>query len=433
MALGCALIFTLFCGLSLAAETHWYKGNLHCHSLWSDGNSFPEYVVDWYKSRGYNFLALTDHNKFATAGDGEYRVVIGEPPAPKAAPAAKKATPAAKKKNAAVAKGKKKAQGPKVASPEAFERYQKLVGPQGIDEKTEGGRTLVRLKTYDEIKPRFDDPGKFLLLPGEEITCPPPKGTDYRVHVCTVNLTKQIEAPNADAIAANQDTWQANTAGKLVAAHSKETGLVMHAHLNHPLWSHFQTGQVCLIDALNQMEINNDDSGSSATEPQTEKLWDTVIAYRIAHGKPLMFGMAVDDAHSHLTADKTPFGAGHGWVMVRAESLTPENIVKAVDAGDFYASRGPELSEIKNDKQEMSLKIVPQPGVTYQTEFIGLRPGGQPGEVFATSQALNPVYKIKGDEVYVRAKVTSSATRLDKDGKPAYFEMAWTQPYQPVK
>ena len=42
----------------------WYKGNTHAHTTMSDGNEPPEYVVKWYHGRGYNFLVLTDHNKF---------------------------------------------------------------------------------------------------------------------------------------------------------------------------------------------------------------------------------------------------------------------------------------------------------------------------------------------------------------------------------
>src|SRR5438876_9614685 len=45
-----------------AAQATWWKGNLHTHSLWSDGDDYPEMVVDWYKSHGYHFLALSDHN-----------------------------------------------------------------------------------------------------------------------------------------------------------------------------------------------------------------------------------------------------------------------------------------------------------------------------------------------------------------------------------
>ncbi|MFA5817363.1 MAG: hypothetical protein WC865_17305 [Bacteroidales bacterium] len=38
------------------------KGNLHTHSYWSDGNTYPEDVIRWYRDHGYQFLAITDHN-----------------------------------------------------------------------------------------------------------------------------------------------------------------------------------------------------------------------------------------------------------------------------------------------------------------------------------------------------------------------------------
>src|SRR5688572_23827665 len=43
-------------------QLRWWKGNLHTHSLWSDGDDYPEMIVDWYRRRGYHFLALSDHN-----------------------------------------------------------------------------------------------------------------------------------------------------------------------------------------------------------------------------------------------------------------------------------------------------------------------------------------------------------------------------------
>ncbi len=41
---------------------HWYKGNLHTHTLNSDGDSTPDEVVTWYREQRYNFLVLSDHN-----------------------------------------------------------------------------------------------------------------------------------------------------------------------------------------------------------------------------------------------------------------------------------------------------------------------------------------------------------------------------------
>src|SRR5688572_5918070 len=47
----------------------WFKGQLHTHTLNSDGDSTPDDVVRWYREHGYNFVTLTDHN-YLTSVDG---------------------------------------------------------------------------------------------------------------------------------------------------------------------------------------------------------------------------------------------------------------------------------------------------------------------------------------------------------------------------
>jgi hypothetical protein len=42
--------------------TGWYKGDLHCHTFHSDGDSSPEEVVRHAESLGLDFLAIMDHN-----------------------------------------------------------------------------------------------------------------------------------------------------------------------------------------------------------------------------------------------------------------------------------------------------------------------------------------------------------------------------------
>ena len=64
MALNMALLVTLLVLLPAAyAAGFWIKGNTHAHTTQSDGDSPPEKVVEWYKSHGYSFLVLSDHNK----------------------------------------------------------------------------------------------------------------------------------------------------------------------------------------------------------------------------------------------------------------------------------------------------------------------------------------------------------------------------------
>lgn len=39
----------------------WLKGNLHTHTTQSDGLQSPEQAIAWYRDRGYDFCAVTDH------------------------------------------------------------------------------------------------------------------------------------------------------------------------------------------------------------------------------------------------------------------------------------------------------------------------------------------------------------------------------------
>ena len=47
--------------LLFGGKCNFYKGNMHCHSNLSDGRLSPEELKDYYKSHGYSFLAITDH------------------------------------------------------------------------------------------------------------------------------------------------------------------------------------------------------------------------------------------------------------------------------------------------------------------------------------------------------------------------------------
>lgn len=48
----------------LDESKNFYRGNMHCHSILSDGHFTPEELKELYKSRGYSFLAITDHEHF---------------------------------------------------------------------------------------------------------------------------------------------------------------------------------------------------------------------------------------------------------------------------------------------------------------------------------------------------------------------------------
>src|SRR3954463_13776627 len=64
--------------------THFQKGNVHTHTTLSDGGSSPEQTIAWYRSHGYQFLALTDHNhlsrpaRYPSLQDPSFVLISGE-------------------------------------------------------------------------------------------------------------------------------------------------------------------------------------------------------------------------------------------------------------------------------------------------------------------------------------------------------------------
>lgn len=388
-------------------ELRWYKGNTHTHTWWSDGDSPPEVVVGWYKDHGYNFLILSDHNILS---DHE--------------------------KWLAVTGGARK---------EAAERYEKSFGPEWVEKRVRDGKTEYRLKTLTEFRSLFEVAGEFMLIQGEEISDEYDKAP---VHVNGVNLKKLIPPQGGNSML---ETMQKNI--DAVYEQEKETGQPMFPHLNHPNfhWAN-PVEDIMRLRGDQLFEVHNGHPGvnnyGDSERLSTERIWDICLARRLSDLKlPVLYGLATDDAHAFLGPDPQKSNPGRGWIMVRSRYLTPQHIVEAVKRGDFYASSGVLLDDIRFADGTLALRIQPRDGVSYKTQFIGTltdyrtaEPGTQtPGDrvnskigvVFKEVEGLQPEFKLTGRELYVRAKVSSTA-RHPNPYRPGDVETAWTQPVRPT-
>lgn len=57
---------------------NWYKGNLHTHTTLSDGAADIHSSIDIYKKAGYDFIAITDHNRYhPTVETDDFLVLAG--------------------------------------------------------------------------------------------------------------------------------------------------------------------------------------------------------------------------------------------------------------------------------------------------------------------------------------------------------------------
>jgi hypothetical protein len=392
-------------------ETHprWYKGNLHTHSFWSDGDDFPEMIADWYKRHGYHFLALSDHNVLA---DGERWMTLDD----------------------------------KKSRPVALKKYRERFGSSWVEERCVEARAQVRLKPLAEFRSLLEEPGKFLLVPAEEISH---RYGKLPVHINGLNLRDTIKPIDGANV---RETIRVNH--RLVAEQAKKTKTRMLAFLNHPNFGWGVTAEdIALADEVRLFEVYNGHPSvrneGDADHPPSERLWDIVLVLRLGkHGLGVAYGLATDDAHGYHAQGVGKMNPGRGWVMVRAPYLSAEAVLRALDAGEFYSTTGVVLDDVKTTGGELALTIRPEPGVRYRTEFVATRKGasldstphqdkdGKPvtrrygpgvGEVIAESSDLSPRYKLTGKEWYVRARVTSSKP-LPNPYKKGDVEMAWTQP-----
>jgi hypothetical protein len=245
-----------------------------------------------------------------------------------------------------------------------------------------------------------------------------------------------------------------------VVEQGRRSGRPMFAHVNHPNFFYAITAEdlIALDHAPGDgfVEVYNGHSGvrnyGDSAHPDMERMWDIVLSNRLADGKSaVMLGVATDDAHTYTTWGDRQVNPGRGWVMVRAPRLTPDSISRAMKQGDFYNSTGVTLKTLRVADGAIELEVLAEKGVEYTVEFIGTRQGvplegteqtnipadapgratkvydARIGAVLATVKGGKARYAAKGDEIYVRARVTSSK-RHSNPYAQGDLEMAWTQP-----
>ena len=399
------------------AQLHWFKGNTHTHSLWSDGNDFPEMISDWYASHGYDFLAISDHNILARGEMWRTEELIE------------------KRK---ITLGKK-----------VIDKYRARFGDEWVQTRTNGqGKLEVRLRPLAEYRGLLEKPGKFLLIEAEELTSGLGK---VPVHINAVNLPEVV--PPIKEGSSIRDIMRKNL--QRLAEAAARSGQPVVVHVNHPNFQWAITAEdLAHVVEDRYFEVFNGHpktwSNGDAARATAEHMWDIANTIRLAElHAPILYGMATDDSHHYHGGDNTP---GRGWVMVHAARLEAKSILEAMLRADFYASSGVILDEVGFDKetQTLHLKIHGEPGVHYHTVFHGTRrsydtqvrevpsPAGDPnpirleysadvGKALAETNELEASYQLTGDELYVRATITSDAPHPN----PAWagqVQQAWIQP-----
>ncbi len=122
------------------------------------------------------------------------------------------------------------------------------------------------------------------------------------------------------------------------------------AVLAHPYWSGQTSTDLLTVEGAWGIEVFNGVCQKERGKGLSTVHWDELLAA----GKRL-WGLAVDDAHGH-----PPDGdLGWGWVMVKAEELSQEAILKALEAGAFYSTSGPEIHDLRLEDGVVTVRCSP--------------------------------------------------------------------------
>lgn len=256
------------------------------------------------------------------------------------------------------------------------------------------------LTSVDALNALHGADQQFLVIPGEEVT---DRFGDKPIHVNGLDLHRLVEPQGGDSVV---DTIQRNVDairdGKAIP------------HINHPNYGWAITVEdLADVHDYKLFEIFNGHPAvnnlGNVDSPGLEEVWDILLSR--GH---VVYGIAVDDAHVFKHPwNRSAARPGQGWVVVRATELSAAAIMAAMEQGEFYASTGVSIADYEAGGATMTITIDAQGATRYTTRFIGRN-----GRVLSEVGTNPAVYRFRGDEGYVRAKVIDSNANV-----------AWTQPY----
>ncbi|WBU54475.1 PHP domain-containing protein [Paracoccus sp. SCSIO 75233] len=145
-------------------------------------------------------------------------------------------------------------------------------------------------------------------------------------HILAVGLPADFTPPNAPAFVPVEGMESAAD----LARRARDAGAFIA--IAHPQWSGLTLDDARSIDAAHAVEIYNHGCGNCVARGDGTAIADLLLS----EGRELTL-IATDD--SHFT-EPDHFG---GWVMVKAAENTPDALLDALKAGQFYSSQGPEI------------------------------------------------------------------------------------------
>jgi hypothetical protein len=174
--------------------------------------------------------------------------------------------------------------------------------------------------------------------------------------------------------------------------------------MNHPDWSRLKPEMMMAVNGVFAFEVYNNASIMSVGGKSDEAAWD----YCLEKGRRYR-AVATDDAHLYGPEHTE---CGGGFTMVLSDDFSKEGIVRALKNGDFYASSGPRILDMRIEDGILRLRTTPVRSI----RIIGYNAWGK-GFTPANGVVDHIEWPIKTELNYFRVQLFGT------DGS-----MAWSQP-----
>lgn len=184
--------------------------------------------------------------------------------------------------------------------------------------------------------------------------------------------------------------------------------------LNHPSYSMESPEFFGKLNGLFAIEIYNHISMVGAgIFDYNPGMYDEMLR----KGKRL-YCIAADDCHGGLPDESPKCDRYGGFVMIKASELKYESIISALEAGDFYASMGPEIKELYIEDDFVHIECSPSKYIALNSNSrkftdIEIAPEGE--------YITQATFKAATADAYMRFDI------MDENGKHANTRAYWSE------
>lgn len=343
----------------------WYKGNLHSHTINSDGYLTPDEAVKLYKDNGYDFICFSEHDHYTDLSN-QYNT-----------------------DNFIILPG--------------LEASAYLVSLSESDKNKLG---IIR-QDGEYITTTFNELWSIMKRCGGASLI-----KTHHIHGILGNLEMQKKAGNRGfmeeeytPIRIYLNQWNGVKAAQDLSDYLKLRGCF--TTYNHPIWSRVEIEDVRGVNGIWAIECYNYNTVNECGEGEDTVFWDDLLRHNCK-----INAFASDDNHNN---GKFPDSCG-GYVMVRATGLTHEEIVNALLSGEYYSSNGAVIGDICYDNNHIKVSGI-------EAKKIDIIVGGPVGSSKTIlAKDFTPIteidFEIPGNASYARIEIE------DYNGKKA-----WTNAY----